>query len=271
MELLKRAVCGRLTRAELRRYVAIEAVAFWGVIFVAWMLYPAEHHYSIMTHTFSFLGSFDPQHNPQYWWVFSIAMYFWSVATLPLVAHAYRRFAGISKWGARAGAALFVLGSFGTAMVAAFPDARGKVIGNYEWTQIHEKAAVLSAAGYTLGVLLHGALLLKHRVFGANGMGGFRFNYRALCLPYAFWASITGVAVYHLVKWDHMYARMKAAAAASGAHIGSSWSEALNTRYSFPLWENIVIYTLYIFMAWFMLALPAEPEVTSHTAPASRA
>ena len=51
---------------------------------------------------------------------------------------------------------------------------------------------------------------------------------------------------------------MKAEAAASGGHIGSSWAEGLHTCYSFPLWENVVIYTLFIFLIWFALALPSE-------------
>ena len=51
-------------------------------------------------------------------------------------------------------------------------------------------------------------------------------------------------------------------AAAAGASIGSSWSEAMNTRYSFPLWENILIYTLFLFLVWMVTALTAaDPDM----------
>ncbi|HRZ84483.1 MAG TPA: hypothetical protein P5069_18675, partial [Candidatus Hydrogenedentes bacterium] len=61
-----------------------------------------------------------------------------------------------------------------------------------------------------------------------------------------------------LVRWEYVYAAKKAAAAAAGASIGSSWSEAMNTRYSFPLWENILIYTLFLFLVWVVTALTAS-------------
>ena len=40
----------------------------------------------------------------------------------------------------------------------------------------------------------------------------------------------------------------------AGRHRGA----ALGTRYSFPLWEQMMIYTLFIFLIWFSLALPSE-------------
>lgn len=248
-------VRGEFTPRMLRRYVLIEAVIFWGLIGLCWMLYPRENRYSIMTHTFSFLGSFENKHNPQWWWIFSVAMSFWGIANIPLALYARRRFAAISLWGARVGAGLFLLGSMGIISIAIFPDARGAVIGNAEWTEIHEKAAIAVAAGFILGILWHGALLLKDR-FLPNGDSG--IAHRKLIGPYAFWGIITGTAAFYLISWEFIYTDMKASAALTGAHIGSSWSEALNTRYSFPLWENIVIYTFYAFMAWFTLALPNE-------------
>ncbi len=252
------AIKGNFTPRMLRRYVLIEALVFWGLIFIAWMSYPAENRYSIMTHTFSFLGSFESKHNPQRWWIFSIAMAFWGTANVPLVFYACRRFATISKWGARVGAGLFLLGGVGIVLIAIFPDARGEVIGNWEWTEIHEKAAIAVAAGFILGILWHGALLLKDVLFsGGNSI----FQHRRFIGPYLFWGVLTGTAAYYLISWEFIYADMKARAALAGVRIGSSWSEALNTRYSFPLWENVVIYTFYAFFAWFILALPNElPE-----------
>jgi len=254
MDLLGRCIKGRFEPHELRRYLAFEVLFFWGLIFVCWNLYPKENHYSIMTHTFSFLGAFAPQHNPRWWWIFTIAMIFWGTATIPLALYHRRRFAAISRWGAAIGTGLFLIGSIGTILVGIFPDDRMMIIGNWRSTDIHARAALLIAAGFTFGILWYALLLLKNLVFKTNRF----FNYRKLAWPYLFWITLTGVGVYFQVKWGFIYADMKAAAKISGQQIGSSWSEAMNTRYSFPLWENIVIYTLFIFLIWFTLVLPSE-------------
>ena len=255
---VKRIISGNLLASEITGYVLAEACIFWGLIFTAWMSYPADHHYSIMSHTFSFLGTWDPQHNPEHWYFFSMAMAFWSVASVPLVFYHHRRFALISRWGAHVGAFLLLLGCIGTLGVACFPDARGPVIGTLEWTHIHEKAAILVAIGYTLGLLWFGGMLLRDRIARAmSGQPG-PFDHWRLTWPYLFWLAVTAMAVSNQVTWGIHYEGMKKAAAAAGTHIGSSWAMSLNTFYAFPLWENIVIYTLFIFLAWFSLAVPNE-------------
>ncbi|HNR31630.1 MAG TPA: hypothetical protein PKI11_12140 [Candidatus Hydrogenedentes bacterium] len=247
---------GDFRAGELKRYVTVVSLGFWGLIFIAWLSYPKDHHYSIMTHTFSFLGSFEGKHNPRWWWIFSIAMTFWGCAAMPLAFYIHRRFAVFTKWGARVGTLFLLMGCTGIVLVAVFPDARGAVIGTWEWTEIHEKVAIIAAAGFILGNTWHGLLLVAD-AFSSRWTGvAPRPARRAILWPYLFWVTLTGIAAYFLITWEFLYAEMKAAAHASGAHIGSSWSEALNTRYSFPLWENITIYTLFIFLIWFTLALP---------------
>ncbi len=258
MDRIQRILTGDFAASEIKRYVLAEAGIFWGLIFTAWMSYPAEHHYSIMSHTFSFLGSWDPQHNPEHWYFFSVAMAFWSLASVPLVFYHYRRFALISRAGAFVGAFFLLLGSIGTMGVACFPDARGAVIGTVEWTKIHEKVAVLVAIGYTLGLLWHGGMLLWDRAARARAGRPGPFDHRRLTWPYLFWLAVTGTGVCNQIAWGLRYEGMKKAAAAAGTHVGSSWAMSLNTFYAFPLWENIVIYALFIFLAWFALAVPNE-------------
>jgi len=184
-------------------------------------------------------------------------MMFWGLANIPLILYIYRRFAAIAPWGAPLGAGLFFLGSMGIIGVALFPDAHGKVIGDWEYTHIHEKAALLVAAGFILGISWYGILLLRDRIRHTES----GFNHRNLTYPYVFWIVVFIVSVYHLVRWEYVYAARKAAAAAAGTSIGSSWSEAMHTRYAFPLWEHILIYTLFIFLMWFALSVPRNiPE-----------
>jgi hypothetical membrane protein len=252
---------GEWQRRHLRAYLIAMSAIFWGLIFCAWLSFPKDHHFSILTHTFSFLGSFEQKHNPDHWWIFSTAMIFWGAAMLPLVLYIFSRFSAISKAGACAGAVLFALGGIGTIFVGIFPDARGAVIGKYEWTQIHEKAAMTIALGFFFGALCHGILLAKdkwsRRVFAASDS----FQYRQVAWPYAVWFSVVGVGLYFQIKWEFVYANMKAAAA--NTPIGSHWSEALNTIYSFPLWENLVIYTMFLYLVWFTLALPRSEKQTA--------
>jgi hypothetical protein len=251
-----RYMTGGFDYRELKAYLIFLSAVFWGLIFLAWLSYPAENRYSIMTHTFSFLGSFETKHNPEWWWIFSMAMTFWGLATIPLTCYIFRRFRHISFLGAMIGAFLFLCGGVGLIGVAFFPDARGAVIASWEWTEIHEKAAVLTAIGFGLGFPWHGILLIKQR-FSQKRIP-YRFQFHRFVLPYAFWGSIFCVAAYFLGKWEFVYAEMKANARATGESIGSSWSEAMNTIYSFPLWENILIYAMFIFLLWFTLTLPNE-------------
>lgn len=260
MNEFKKYVQGHFTPAALYRYLVFYSGTFWGCILLAWIGYPAENKYSIMTHTFSFLGSYEEQHSPVWWWLFTMAMLFWSVAAIPLVLYIYRHFAQVSRRGAQVGAALLLLGCLNIGLVGLFPDVKTPLGDTLRVTDIHEKVAILAAVGFILGISLHGILLLKDRYFAARSL----FLHRPFIFPYLFWISILSVASYFLIKWEFVYADMKAAAQATDTPIGSSWSEAMNTIYSFPLWENILIYTLFIFLVWLSLVLSkAGPASTS--------
>jgi len=58
---------GRFREGGIKKYVVFESVVFWGIILMSLWSYPRDHHYSIMTHTFSFMGSFESKHNPEWW------------------------------------------------------------------------------------------------------------------------------------------------------------------------------------------------------------
>ncbi|HDP34025.1 MAG TPA: hypothetical protein ENN29_02830 [Candidatus Hydrogenedentes bacterium] len=255
MKLLKRILSGDLNGREARRYVAFVSATFWGLIFLAWLGYPAENKYSIMTHTFSFLGSYETKHSPQWWWLFSLAMLFWGGAGIPLSLYYRRRFSAVSRRGAWAGAGLLIIGCLNIALVGVFPDAKTQLTETLRVTDVHEKVAIFAAAGFILGISWHGVLLLKDWLGKALFGGERQLAQRGMIAPYLFWITVLTVASYFLIKWEFVYAERKAAAQAAGVPIGSSWSEAMNTRYSFPLWENMLIYTLFIFLVWFAVSL----------------
>lgn len=261
MNLFARIASGHLEPTELRRYLILKAGLFWSLILLAWIMYPTENAYSIRTHTFSFLGSFETKHTPEWWWIFSIAMIWWGLATFPMVLYHRRRFTHVTRLGSNIGATFLLLGCVGVIGVGLFPDARGQIIGDWEWTDIHLKAAILVAIGFGLGILWHGGLILRD-LFGPRHFAAHDPRaYRKLARPYLVWGAITFVGLAIQLRWGFVYAQMKAAADAGGEKIGSSWSEAMGTIYSFPLWENILIYALFGFLVWFAIEVPATASV----------
>jgi hypothetical protein len=82
---------------------------------------------------------------------------------------------------------------------------------------------------------------------------------RARLPQFLFLAEIT-VAFSFLIRWEFIYRERRAEAEAAGRAIGSSWSEAMNTPYSFPLWDNLFVYTLFIYLAWTALALSSKRQ-----------
>lgn len=258
--MIARIARGHLRTPELNRYLLGMSVLFWGLILAAWLIYPAENRYSIMSHTFSFLGSWEDKHNPAGWWLFTLALIVWGLGTMPLVAYTHHRFAAHYPRLAYPGAFFLLVGCVGMILVGIFPDVGGDVLPGWRWTKVHEKVAILAFAGFFLGLVWHGGLLVWDAIAARFLNHRSHFNHGRLAWPYGIWSIIVGIAAYHLITWEFLYAQMRADAAAGGYRIGSSWGEALHTKYSFPLWENVLIYTLYLFLVCFVLLLPRDPS-----------
>jgi len=251
---------GNFTAQRLKTYLMVEACVFWGLILACRLLYPAQNRFSIMTHTFSFLGSFDAKHNPRFWVFFTIALVLWGILTIPVVLYLHRRIRQSSPWAVWPGTLLLLEGCLGMILVGIFPDAHGKVWGDLMHTHVHQKVALMCFVGFGLGILWHGLLVVKDQMSWIPWGGKRVFGWKRVVGPYALYLSIFSVALYFQIKWEFVYTEMKVVAKASGTSIGSHWSEALNTIYSFPLWENILIYTMYIFLAWFSVAVLDKEE-----------
>ncbi|HPO12711.1 MAG TPA: hypothetical protein PLI09_04640 [Candidatus Hydrogenedentes bacterium] len=244
---------GNFQPSDLKRYFVFMTVVFWGLIAAAYLSYPRENHFTIMTHSFSYLGSFDPEHNPKWWPIFSVAMTFWGLSTVPLVFYLCRRFSAISRPAARIGASQLLLGCLGIILVGVIPTGHGIFIGTWDWGLAHRNAGLMVAITFNLGIFLHEILLFIDK-FTRRHLG--RYGYWRFVWPYTFWWSIVFLAAYFLTKWVFVYEDMKKAAAVAGRTLEGSWSEALNTRYSIPLWENILVVTLFVFMIWLVARIP---------------
>ncbi len=259
-------ISGKLTAAELRRFIAFKASVFWALIFLAWLGYPSENRHSIMTHTFSFLGSYETYHNPRWWWLFSVALCFWGVAMIPPVRYAERCFTAISPRGARVGTRLMLLGCLGIIGVGLFPEGQATLMGNIKTTHGHMAACTLLEIGFGLGIPWHGALLILDRRSGRPSM----FNHHRFIVPYCCLLMLAAPILYLLASGAFVFPPMTEADTMAILVAGNPWRQELHTPYSFPFWENLLIGGLFLFLSWFMLALPNAARKASKDLSAGR-
>jgi len=257
MKLLLNLVWGQIEPATLRIYLAAQALFFWGVIFVCWRLFPVENAFSILTHTFSYLGSFEPDRNPPAWWLFCIAMVFWGLSSVPVVRFIIRQVALASGKPLRGPVRMLLTGCGGIVLVGLFPDARGTILGPIRWTDLHYLGALFVVIGFVFGVPWFAARLFRAARSPETSEPA-RTACRRACLPQLLFIAETTVALSVLICWEFIYWGRRVEAEAAGRTIGSSWSEAMNTPYSFPLWDNLFVYTLFVYLAWTALALSSE-------------
>lgn len=264
MKSMLNIVCGRFTPGTLRIYLAAEALVFWGIIFICWRRFPLENAFSIHTHTFSYLGSFELDRNPDGWWLFSIAMVFWGLASMPIVLHNLRKLATARPEGLRLTGVFLATGCVGIVLVGLFPDARGPVVGSIRWTDLHYIGAAVLVLGFLTGISRF-ARSVRWAARDTALDQATRTTFQRARWPQAIFLGVSGVALTLLILWIFVYEERRAAAEAAGRIFGSPWHEAMHTPYSFPLWDNVFVQSLFIYLAWTALALSAAtPERDAH-------
>lgn len=239
---------GEFGTGEIRVYAGLVTAVFWGLIGICWWLFPDEHHFWVLTHTFSYLGSFDADRNPEGWWLFTLAMCFWAVAAIPMARYLARRLEGPAPVLARRGKGWLVLGCAGIGIVGVFPDAGVTFHGEFGLSDLHNLGAVAVALGFIIGAS-HFAAIVFRRSAGAR--------LRRARWPHGVFLTVTVVALYFLIRWEFIYYRLKTEADAAGVTVGSSWQEAMNTIYAFPLWDNVFVLAAFVYLIWTALALSA--------------
>ncbi len=259
MEKVKRYISGQHTRREIRWHLAVLVLVFWGLVFCAWMGYPAEHKYSVTKKTLSALGSFDDRHNPEWFWLFSVAMVYCGLTMAPVIFYIRRRLMAVSDVGARVGAVFFLVGCAAIILTGLFPDAHQPVIGDWQWRHIHVKVAVLIAVCFSLGIFWHGGLLLRDKLTRETFAEQGRFPYLTLIGPFLVCLPVF-MAVGMRIEWASLWAAMRPAAGTSGQDIGAYLTAATHGLRSFPLLEHLSIWALTVFVVWFAAVLPSESE-----------
>lgn len=269
METVKRILSGRHTPVEIRWHLAALAVVYWGLVFCAWLGYSGKNPFSITTHMLSALGSYDERHNPDWYWVFSLAMIYCGLAMIPVMIYVYRRFATISKRGAWVGAFFFLSGCSGLILTGLFPYAHGTAFGIWDLRHVHGGAAGSMGAAFVIGFLWHGLLLLKDRFTAKSLVAAEETSYLRLAGPYLVCSPVFIVAGTR-VQWESIHAALQAVAHASLRQAADALRAAFDQFHHFALLEHLAIWALTIYVIWFTIALPhriGHGESTSERQP----
>jgi hypothetical protein len=254
METLKRCVTGWHTPREIRCHLALLGFGYWGLVAGAWLGYPAKNGFSLHREMLSALGSFEERCNPEWFWVFSIAMIYCGVFMMPVTFYIWRRFKAISARGAWLGAFFFVMGCIGMAWVGLFPYAKAELAGGWEWQHLHMLGAALLLLGFVPGVVWHGVLLLKDACTEKTFASREKAAYRKLAGPFLVCAPVIGLVAYQ-IRWSSVLAALQAAADASGEQMADNLMKAFPPV---PILEHVAIWALTIFVIWFTVMLPSQ-------------
>jgi hypothetical membrane protein len=249
--MIKQILLGDFSRSQLKRYIIFHAVIVWLFVMIAWLFYPPAE-YSIMEHTFSYLGSFDADRNPEGWYFFSVALICMGILFIPLVLYRARKIAPIEKGSVVIITFLFIIGCLGMAMVGIFPDTGVDFFADLENRQMHNLMAALGFGGFALAIIWESLLMGKDRFKRwpgkTNQTGKQLLNHQKLQIPYIIQYLLIILTGIFVGGWEIVYPIMK-----ENDPSLSHWPGV--GVFSFPLWEWILIAYLFGFMylsAWFL-------------------
>ena len=137
LDYFNKIIKGDFTLQQLKTHIFGVSTIFWLLILISSLFYP---NYSIMHHSFSYIGRPDVDHNPRAWWLFSVAMIFWGIALIPFTIYSYRKFKPVSKTYSFLGAFFLILFIIGLVLIAIFPDGK-------EYGGLHAKVSLLGFGG----------------------------------------------------------------------------------------------------------------------------
>jgi len=258
MEKTKRYLTGRHTPGEIRRHLVLLVAVYWVLIFCAWRGYVTQNSYSIRTEMLSALGSFEPQFNPRFFWIFSIAMIYCGLCLIPVMLYIYRRFAAISARGAGAGLVLFLTGSVAIILVGLFPYARTHVYG-IPLDGLHNASAGLVGFTFLLSIPWHAVLIIRDRYSNRAFAVRPRAPYRPYIGPFLICAPMIFLILYH-VKWGALHDAVMAGMRASVPEALQHLKTAVSVLAYFPLLEHSAIWVLMVFIVWITVVLPYPHE-----------
>ena len=216
----------------LRVTLATIAAACLGL---AWWLYPAENRYSILTSTISYLGSPDPDRNPQGWRVYQVGM---TSLILLMGSWLSRRHDGFRRRRAllgQVGSGPLVVALVMLLVSVWIPDSRTQEFLGEKATRVHTRLAILAIPVLGVGLTL-------------DTVGRFLMGTRLVRLWPAFlFATLVAFAFWKLAEWESLCRIDQSLRHWPGDGIHST-----------PLWEWITFLYLIGHMRWMSKAPPTD-------------
>ena len=236
---------GNFTRYDILDWLIIGGILGFCLLALAWMVYPEENAYSIMKDTISFLGSMDEDNNPQGWWLFSISFVIFGLMLIPVALYRHKRMklAGNGKFIKIIEGMSFlfyIVAAIGVILIAMFPDNQGEdFYADFTTGKIHNKIALVAFGGFGL------ALLLEFVVLMVDSFTTKHFKVKYWLPVYIIFLTVAGLTAYTQIKWEMI--------CESNCWPGDG-------IYSFPLWEWIVFFTLFMVLYTIALSIPNNLE-----------
>ncbi|CAL6114532.1 Conserved_hypothetical protein [Hexamita inflata] len=231
----------------------VHQVFGFGTVFICYLIcyliFPTKNDYSILHNTFSHLGSYTKNKNPHGWIFFSFGQIISFFVEIPVVSYIRHRLEPVNKVFARIITGTMYFGTTCQLLIGFFPCTRTIMFGKVMVGAVHQVCATLCFAVQIIGFYLLAIFISIDRCKKR------KLNYIRVMLPLlVLLITITlGIAV--LVAFHFIYNQRKK----NNPQIGSNWSESIDTFWSFTLWENLIIYAMYLYYIWFPFTLPLCP------------
>lgn len=236
----KSCVTGHFTRKQLLKFMLIAGLIFLTLFLTSLILFPKSLHYSILTHTISYLGDYTK--NPSGWLFFSLSFIIIGLSFIPLILYIHRRVILIEKIWGRLGSLLLIGGSIGVILIAFFPDVHGADFFNdMSLGKIHVLISFFTVILFLAGFTVYGILFLVNAYPSIHG--GKPDIYPNARTRYVFFAIAffgLGTLITQIISNLRDYPW-------PGPGI-----------YSFPLWEWFLSFTFFISIYWLAYTLPNE-------------
>ncbi|CAL6077539.1 DUF998_domain-containing protein [Hexamita inflata] len=245
---------GQFSAVRLR----IHSIIGFGVIFlciiIARAMFPKVNDYSILHNTFSHLGSYTKDNNPHGWIFFSFSQIISFFVQIPLVSYIRYRVEHVNKIFGRVVTGTMYFGSTCQLLVGFFPATRTIMFGKVMVGAVHQVSAMLGFLIQIIGYYMMSVLITMDRYKCRKNNK--KLNYMLVVMPVFVLLATVTLGIVALVTFDFIYRAHKK----RDPSIGSNWAESIDTFWSFPLWENIIIYVTYLYYIWLPFTLPLRTD-----------
>ncbi|CAL6032328.1 Conserved_hypothetical protein [Hexamita inflata] len=211
-----------------------------------------------MRDTFSTLGSWIDDDNPNAWFLFSIGLVLSFIIELPLVQYQYKRIVYVNKVLSVIVTTCIYLGLICFVIIACFPIVYTPITtkSNIQFADIHMAAALAGGGFFIFGYIMLFVIMIVDKCKKKN------IRYRQQIFGITLTFSITVLVIFIIIAllvnliWYIWYPILYK----NDPSIGSSYGASIFTIFSFSLWENVGILFIYLFSLIFPLTLPKRED-----------